>query len=229
MRDVCARTGLARSTIHHYIREGILPQPERTGRNTAFYDEDFVRRAQLVRALQEKTRMPLAEIRETLNGMSDETVGQIDPDRFAGMARRITDSLRLATEQPVARADLLAMTGLRAAELDGMAKVGLIDDTDPVEPLDVRIVLALVRIREAGATVEAGFAGSPQIIKSYRKHLNDLAKAEAREMVRLMRSLSRMDLDRFLEQTVDPLGDLVAAVHRKALVNEISDLLGRRT
>src|SRR5689334_20322022 len=48
MRDVCARTGLARSTIHHYIREGVLPKPEKTGRNTAWYDEDFVKRAQLV-------------------------------------------------------------------------------------------------------------------------------------------------------------------------------------
>ncbi|MCA1830355.1 MAG: MerR family transcriptional regulator, partial [Actinobacteria bacterium] len=69
MRDVCARTGLARSTIHHYIREGLLPKPEKTGRNTALYDEEFVRRARIVKALQEKTHLPLAAIRKTLAAM----------------------------------------------------------------------------------------------------------------------------------------------------------------
>lgn len=63
MRDVCARTGLARSTIHHYIREGLLPQPRKTGRNAALYDEEFVRRAQLIKSLQEKTHLPLRAIR----------------------------------------------------------------------------------------------------------------------------------------------------------------------
>lgn len=225
MRDVCARTGLARSTIHHYIREGVLPQPTKTGRNTAVYDEDFVRRALLVKTLQGKTHMPLAQIRETLNGMSDEAVETLDPERFSSMTRTIADSLRLASEMPMRRADLLEMADLKPIELKGMAAAGLIDDADPVSPLDVRIVLAVQRIRRAGATVEAGFLGSEQIAKAYRKHLTELAKTEAREMVRLLRPLATIDLDTFIEQTLEPLGDLVAAVHRKALMAEVLELL----
>jgi len=157
MRDVCARTGLARSTIHHYIREGVLPKPEKTGRNTALYDEDFVRRAQLVKTLQEKTHMPLASIRETLNGMPDAAVDTIDPDRFTGVTRTIADSLRLASERELSRAELIERSGLRPAILDGLAAGGLIEAIDKsgrtvYSPLDARIVLAFVGILEAGAT-----------------------------------------------------------------------------
>ena len=130
MRDVCARTGLARSTIHHYIREGVLPKPPKTGRNTAWYDEDFVRRAQLVKTLQEKTHMPLASIRDTLNGMPNAAVDTIDPERFTGVTRAIADGLRLASERELSRAELIERSGLKPAMLDGLAAGGLIE---PIE------------------------------------------------------------------------------------------------
>jgi DNA-binding transcriptional MerR regulator len=229
MRDVCARTGLARSTIHHYIREGVLPRPEKTGRNTAFYDEDFVRRAQLVKTLQEKTHMPLASIRETLNGMPDAAVETIDPERFTGVTRTIADSLRLASERELSRAELIERSGLRPAILDGLAAGGLIE---PIErgtrvvysPLDARIVLAFVRILEAGATPERGFTGSAEILDAYRTHLTELARVEAREMVRMMRPLTEINLEEFVAQTAEPLGEMVAALHRKALVQAVTEI-----
>jgi DNA-binding transcriptional MerR regulator len=227
MRDVCARTGLARSTIHHYIREGVLPQPVKKGRNTALYDEDFVRRAQLVRALQDKTHMPLAEIRRTLDGVGD--VEALDVDRFARVTTTIADALRLTTEREVTRRELTEMTGVSDRELEGMTRRGLID---PVRrgrdtlysPLDVRIVAALVRIRGAGATVERGFAGSSQITAAYRKHLTELARIEAKEMVRMLRPLAEFDLGAFVNGMSEPLGALVAAIHQKALVEAVVEL-----
>jgi DNA-binding transcriptional MerR regulator len=229
MREVCARTGLSRSTIHHYIREGILPKPAKSGRNTALYDEDFVRRARLVRTLQAKTHMPLAEIRRTLNGLSDAAVETVDVDRLADVTRSIADTLRVAAEKEISRSELLKRARLKPAELDGLGAAKLID---PIKrgsqtwysPLDVQIVLALVRIREAGATIERGFSGSPQIIKAYRQHLTELARTEALEMVRMMRTLAEIDVDAFVAQAVEPLGDLVAAMHRKALVEAVSEL-----
>jgi len=229
MRDVCARTGLARSTIHHYIREGVLPKPKKTGRNSAFYDEDFVRRAQLIRTLQEKTHMPLASIRETLNGMPDAAVDTIDPDRFTGVTSAIADSLRLASERELSRAELIERSGLRPAMLDGLAAAGLIETTERngravYSPLDARIVLAFVGILEAGATPERGFVGSPEIIDAYRTHLTELAMVEAREMLRMMRSLTEIDLEEFVAKTAGPLGEFIAAMHRKALVKAVTDM-----
>ena len=226
MRDVCARTGLARSTIHHYIREGLLPKPAKTGRNTAFYDEEFVRRARLVKALQEKTHLPLAAIRKTLAGMPNGAVETIDLDRFTGVTHQIANQLRLTSEQDLSPAELSKATGLSVDELNGLAVVKLIEANERgrFSPLDARIAIAIAAIRGAGATVERGFTGSAQIIDAYRKHLSELARTEAKEMVRMMRSLAEIDLANFVEAILDPLGDLVSALHRKALVHAVSEL-----
>jgi DNA-binding transcriptional MerR regulator len=226
MREVCARTGLARSTIHHYIREGLLPKPEKTGRNTALYDEEFVQRARLVRALQENTHMPLATIRQTFDGMPDGAVGAIDPERFAGVANRIANELRLASERALTRAELLATTGLKPAELDGLSASRLVEPSPggTYSPLDASIAIAISRIRGAGATIERGFAGSAEIVRAYRTHLTELARTEAGEMVRLMGSLADIDVEEFVKQILEPLGDLVAALHRKALVEAVNEL-----
>jgi DNA-binding transcriptional MerR regulator len=226
MRDVCARTGLARSTIHHYIREGLLPKPPKAGRNTAFYDEGFVQRARLVKALQAKTHMPLAAIRDTLDGMPKGAVDAIDPERFAGVTQRIANELRFASEQELARAELLEATGFKPTELDGLATARLVEPSPrgTYSPLDARIALAIARIRGAGATIERGFAGSAQIIGTYQRHLTEIARTEANEMVRMMGSLADIDVEAFVQHILEPLGDLVAALHRKALVQAVSEL-----
>lgn len=229
MRDVCARTGLARSTIHHYIREGLLPRPTKTGRNTAVYDEEFVRRVRLIRTLQERAHLPLAQIRETLHGMPDAALETIDLDLFQTITRTIADTLRMASERPVPRRELLAATGLKPGELDGLRAVGLIEPSGG-EPhysaLDARIALAYARIRAAGVTAQVG---SEQVVAAYHRHLTALARAEAREMVRHLRTLSSIDVGAFIQRTAEPLGELVAALHQKALVAEIGNLLGNGT
>jgi len=229
MRDVCARTGLARSTIHHYIREGLLPRPHKTGRNTAIYDEDFVRRAQLIKALQKKAHMPLAVIKETLDAMPEDAVDSIDIERFTGITRTVAEGLRLASEQPMTEDELVSRTGLSSDELKALRRVKLLDASDldgmrVYSPLDVRIAMAMASIRGAGATLERGFAGSPQIIRAYRQHLTDLARVEAREMVRMMRRLAEFDMEEFIQHAAEPLGALVAALHQKALVDAITEL-----
>jgi DNA-binding transcriptional MerR regulator len=230
MRDVCARTGLPRSTIHHYIREGVLPRPTVTGRNTALYDEDFVRRANLVKTLQEKTHLPLASIRETLNGMPDAAVDSIDVERLTGVTRTIAESLRLASSRELSSRELCERTGFKEADLDGMAEAGLIDPITRdgatyYTSVDARIALALARFRDAGVTPERGFVGSPQIARAYRKYLTELAKVEAREMVRLMRSLAGVDVEELVSIVTEPLGVLVAAMHHKALVEQVGELV----
>jgi len=226
MRDVCARTGLARSTIHHYIREGLLPRPEKTGRNTAFYDEAFVRRVHLIKTLVERTHLPLAAIRETIEHTPDSSLASIDVDRFAQITRTIAENLRMASGKPLARKELLESAGLRPGELDGLKAVGLVEpDNGHYSPLDARIALAYARIRDAGIT---GATGGTEIVDAYRKHLTALAREEAREMVRRLTTLQELDLATFIQRTAEPLGELVAALHQKALVAALTDMLGTK-
>lgn len=224
MRDVCARTGLARSTIHHYIREGVLPQPRKTGRNAALYDEEFVRRAQLVKTLQQRAHLPLARIKEALARMPEGAAQTIDLERVASMSASIAETLRLVPGREMSRKELAAETGLSTTELEGLARAKLIDAGPRYSPLDVRIASAYARLRHAGASVDRGFAGSSQIVRAYRRFTSELAKVEAREMLRVMPALAGMDVDSFVRQASEPLGEFIVALHQKALVHAIADV-----
>jgi DNA-binding transcriptional MerR regulator len=65
--ELAARSGVPRETIHFYLREGLLPRPQKGGRTVAFYTEAHLERLLLVRRLREEKYLPLAVIRRLLD------------------------------------------------------------------------------------------------------------------------------------------------------------------
>jgi DNA-binding transcriptional MerR regulator len=66
MRDLIKATGLPKSTILHYMNEGLLPAPVKTGPNMAYYDPACVERIGFIRLMQSKHRMSLGSIKVLL-------------------------------------------------------------------------------------------------------------------------------------------------------------------
>src|SRR5207247_9546189 len=66
LRALVQRTGIPATTIHHYSRLGLLPEPERVAPNRFHYDERHVQALRLVRLLRERRRLPLDTIRRVL-------------------------------------------------------------------------------------------------------------------------------------------------------------------
>ncbi|MEW6554745.1 MAG: MerR family transcriptional regulator [Actinomycetota bacterium] len=60
-------TGVGRSTIHYYLREGLLSPPRRTGKTMAYYDAGHVEELRRIRDLQEEG-YPLTLIRDMKDG-----------------------------------------------------------------------------------------------------------------------------------------------------------------
>mgnify|MGYP005844530461 CR=1 FL=1 len=60
-------TGVGRSTIHYYLREGLLSPPRRTGKTMAYYHAGHIAELRRVRELQEEG-YPIAIIREMRDG-----------------------------------------------------------------------------------------------------------------------------------------------------------------
>lgn len=65
LRDVIDITGVPSSSIHHYRRSGLLPEPERTAPNRFVYDERHLAALTIVRALRARGRT-LDDIRDAL-------------------------------------------------------------------------------------------------------------------------------------------------------------------
>jgi DNA-binding transcriptional MerR regulator len=92
------RTGLSRSTIHFYLREGLLPQPQKTSINRSLYTECHVELLTKITELKQ-SGISLSQIktalREDLANLKDDGVdlAELESER---VRRRI---LRVATEQ----------------------------------------------------------------------------------------------------------------------------------
>jgi DNA-binding transcriptional MerR regulator len=76
MAELAARSGVARETIHFYLREGLLPRPEKGGRTVAYYGEEHLERLRLIRRLREEKYLPIAVIRRLVESPAAE--GDVD-------------------------------------------------------------------------------------------------------------------------------------------------------
>jgi DNA-binding transcriptional MerR regulator len=69
MRDLVEATSVPKSTILHYVAQGLLPEPYRTGRNMAYYDAACVERTKLIKSVQGRYSFPLEKIKQLLAAM----------------------------------------------------------------------------------------------------------------------------------------------------------------
>lgn len=108
MRDLVERTGVPRTTIHHYLREGLLPKPRKTAANAAVYDESHIERLRLVCALRgeelgphtvERVRSILALVDGGLEPVVASRLQGLSP----GLAPKEVDHVRRRAASDVAR------------------------------------------------------------------------------------------------------------------------------
>lgn len=66
MKELVQATGLPKSTILHYLSQGLLPEPTKTSPNMAYYDNQCVDRIRFIRHLQRHHRLSLSEIRQLI-------------------------------------------------------------------------------------------------------------------------------------------------------------------
>lgn len=86
--ELSRRSGIALPTIKYYLRGGLLPLGERTGRNQARYGDLHIGRLRLIRALVDIGRMSLAQVREILSAL--QTPERTANDVLALVQRRLS-------------------------------------------------------------------------------------------------------------------------------------------
>jgi DNA-binding transcriptional MerR regulator len=66
MQELTKATGVPKSTILHYVNEGLLPEPVKTSPNMAYYDPDSVERIRFIKSMQNNHRLPLTKIKSLI-------------------------------------------------------------------------------------------------------------------------------------------------------------------
>lgn len=110
IRDLERESGVPRSRIHYYLREGILHPPLKTGKTSAFYDESHLKRLEDIQrikmehlATNKKFRMSSKELKRRLDKGEVPHAGAIheeDVDNISGVKRDIIEAaLELYSER----------------------------------------------------------------------------------------------------------------------------------
>lgn len=60
------RAGVPKTTIHFYVRHGLLHPPLKTGRTMAYYDESHLKKLQRIQKIKVEGRVPLWFLKESL-------------------------------------------------------------------------------------------------------------------------------------------------------------------
>ena len=219
MSELAERSGVSAGTIKHYLREGVLGGDEdvvRTSRNMAYYPAGFVDRIQLVKRLQEERFMPLRVIRELI---------ATDPER----AQRLIEIEDRIIERAVEAGDAGRMSRKQVRDtyelpqnvLDRLEEIGVLTPTTRgYDPDDLSIIEAISRFRAGGYEQTLGFTVYDTL--RYREALAPLVADEV--SVLIARLAARVDTDRaveIIESGVEPLRDLIGAMHSKMLVAEL--------
>jgi AcrR family transcriptional regulator len=99
--ELTSLTGVPPASIHHYLKQGLLPAPEELSPNRFLYDDRHVQGLRLIRALRERRRIPLALVRrimpELLYLQEEEAFRPDIWDRALAPARRQHPSQRILT------------------------------------------------------------------------------------------------------------------------------------
>jgi len=154
MQDLVRATGVAKSTILHYLHEGLLPEPVKTSRNMAYYSPACVERLTFIKMLQSKYRLSLAMIKKFLEE------GRSEPELEPLLELR---SFIFGQPEDRELLDLEAFcraTRLTAPEVEEWRRAGLLLplEIDRFDAEDLAIGRILKRCREMGVPpAEASF------------------------------------------------------------------------
>ncbi|WP_456430586.1 MerR family transcriptional regulator [Nitratifractor sp.] len=189
MRDLVRLTGVPKSTILYYIKEGLLPEPEKPKPNVHLYDERFVERIAFIRYLQTHFRASIEQIRAVMRRED------FDPDHpFASLVGAIDTLMAPAGETRYDREAFCEVAKIDCATLSGWIDEGLLFERDgglsDTELEMARILKAL----EATGHLDLAYA--------YRDCARDLVRLEA-EAARSVRDADPRERDRTIRALLD--------------------------
>lgn len=217
MRDLVRESGLPRETIHFYIQQGLLPEPVKTGRNTALYSLEHLERLGRIRDLQEKQFLPLKAIRAVLDESADVDFTPEQED-LVRRVRATLDGWAHAQQRPsVALADFVPSRVPRS-ELRELVDAGLIrvhgrGDQGALSEDDAVILECWAQFKEAGLGPDRGVG--PAEFRLYDDAMEQLVKREARLALKAYDGAPADEVSRVVEQAVPIIVRLLGALHRK--------------
>jgi DNA-binding transcriptional MerR regulator len=216
MRDIVRETGLPRETIHFYLAEGLLPPPTKTGRNTALYTWEHVRRAQLIKSMQDKHFLPLRAIRALLEDEGDSSLSAEQQALIKELRVRLGPSAATQHPQRVRLQDIVKQHGFSKKEIAELRNGGVITvegkgGAASVTREDAELLDAWARLKAVGISPERGFR--PRDIELIDDAVSQLVRREVDLFAERYAAVGADEAARVVTEAVPILNQIISIVH----------------
>ena len=222
MRELEQASGVGRETIRYYIREGLLPEPNRTSRNSASYNAEHVTRLRAIKRLQEERFLPLAVIRSLLD--SDDGDRWLTPDAFPMLDTLLAARLEAGGMARLPIADVAAQLGTEMRIIDEHVATGMIsiDANGMISARDVAILGTIKDLGDIGFTEELGFTNVQM-----RIYLDFVEWVTTQEMRLFLQGtaghVSEAQALDMAERGVSVINDLLTQLRTRALLKKLAE------
>ncbi len=223
MKDLERATGVSRETIRYYIREGLLPEPERPERNVAWYDASFVERILLIKRLQSERFLPLSVIKGIVGDPRELTETEARAlHALDGQIAPAAERAGAVPHPPETLARLAKRVGLSVKEIRALAEAGAVeivarDGKPSLEGTSVAIVESWARFRQAGFTEEMGFSAGEAAL--YVETLTGLAREELRRFGgRVPANVDADTARRLAREGIDRANEMIGLLHESIIL-----------
>ncbi len=162
MNQLVKLTDTPKSTILYYIKEGLLPQPEKPKPNVHLYDESFIEKIKFIKYLQKNFNLSIEQLKNIMQR-----------DIFS--YTNLIDILDLLMEPPTSKRysldELSNITNTDKEQIKSYIKRGLIFDRgNGFSDKEAEIIDILNRL--------ASLEGGDRLIEIYKSNALNISKAE---------------------------------------------------
>ncbi len=212
MKELVAQTGASREAIRFYINEGLLPEPQKTSRNMAWYSPEHVSRVRYIRALQEEHYLPLKAIRAVLDGEDEQFTPQ-QLNQFETLRQKIEAGH--AGERRRQFAEVAEELSLTPEEQDAAREMGFVNVDGSLGPQDEELIRIWVDHREMGLNPERGF--SPRDMQAVQDAVDVIFASELNLFTSRLQDMKGAQLVQLLDRVVPNINRTFALLHERKL------------
>lgn len=228
MKELERRTGVSREAIRFYIREGLVPEPERPKKNVARYQDAHVDAINLIKHLQDDQQLPLDVIKPMVRAKAQlyeinrGSVRAID----AVLAHGLGDDKDAA---PLTLSEAANYVGLSETALTDLASIGMLilDEDDQgirtLGPQSIAIAKQWALLQQRGLADGESF--SVQTAQLYVQLIDWLADHELslffNHVAGRMGAAQAADV---AARSIAPVNDMIGLMRTQALLTRLRDL-----
>lgn len=177
MRELEKMTDMSRSAINFYIKEGVLPRPQKTAKNMAYYDEDFIKKLKMVDAMRSE-HYSMNQIKKLMGGES----GSVS-DYYLQVLESVNRLMPYQLDDEPVQRERIGETGLEESLIDYLIRIKVLIPLDDGASIFPKYSLTICRLIKFFTDF-----GVPQyMIKEIASNMKDISRIEKKAFVEYIR------------------------------------------